>query len=127
MAYPEPMIHHGQTLPARLRRHRGLWALAFVVLLLKLTSATACLADGAGVLAVAASAQAVDAAPAATGTDPCVLGEAGACHCACPETVPLPATVASVPSALVAAFVPPALEPGIDPVFAASPLRPPIA
>lgn len=39
------MIRSSQPLLVRLRRHRGLWVVALVVLLFKLASSSMCLAD----------------------------------------------------------------------------------
>lgn len=87
---------------SRLRRHRGLWALAVAVLLIKLVTGTLCLTDGPGArLAASASAVTTSSAtiaavdPAAGNDDgSCVLGEAGGCHCVCAHSVTLPTAIA---------------------------------
>jgi len=93
------MSVRSSSLPARLRRHRGLWVLAVAVMLIKLASSTLCLVDGirlqAGTtLPTAASAVLVVAADSASSAnkDPCILGEGSNCHCACAHAVTLPAT-----------------------------------
>lgn len=111
----------------RLRRHRGLWAVAALVLLFKLASSAVCLGD-APALAQAVPGTAVVAVAAATVPDAgqCLLGEAE-CHCACAHTLPVPAA-APVLAPPPLPVVKPA--PGADGLRVAAvelPLRPPIA
>lgn len=118
----------------RLRRHRWLWALALVAISFKLVAGTVCLNDAAaGELAAATTASAlpsesVVAAVVAADAAACMLGEAASgCHCACPESLPVPTTVAVhfSPSASHFVFATPAYA--FAPARAGPMLRPPIA
>ena len=86
----------------RLRRHRWLWALALVVLSFKLVAGTICLNDSVANRHTAPATETAVATNVANTATPsglvddsdngtCLLGEAGGCHCACPETLPVPA------------------------------------
>jgi hypothetical protein len=127
------MLRPPPPLLARLRRHRGLWALVVAVMLIKLATGTICLADGIGqrtasTLAADVPALAVMAADAAPHDDAgCLLGEAGGCHCTCAHAVTLPVTAWSPIDAMDARFVAPMVSPQQIPAFTGSPIRPPIA
>ncbi|HEY9130680.1 MAG TPA: hypothetical protein VIM98_02895 [Dyella sp.] len=124
------MIGLPTPLLSRLRRHRGLWALAMAVLLIKLIGGSICLADAPSP-AIAATSQTaamvaiVDAV--SSSDDGCLLGEGAGCHCTCLHSVAMPvsATLAILP------FAPrldlPAVYFGIVPAAPGSLLRPPIA
>lgn len=128
------MHRHPSSFLAHLRRHRGLWALAVAVLLIKLATSTLCLVDGQGPRANLAPSATASTLPAATPEhaipdtgDGCVLGEGGDCHCSCVHTVMLP-MASVVAGALSAASVTPSLSlPDAIPDAPASLLRPPIA
>lgn len=122
------------SLLARLRRHRGLWVLAVLVLVFKLASGSVCLADApSAALTAHASTTAtamVASAPASgdTASDPaCLLGEVGGCHCACAHAMPVPAATAPSTFAPMLALVLPPISSGIRTAALGSPLRPPIA
>ena len=110
----------------RLRRHPLLWMLVAVVLLTKLVSSSVCAAD----LRIAGNALSQPAVVAMA--DPvdddggCLLGEA-ACHCACAETLPIPAATLDNVAAVAPAFVAPNVRPAFAPAPIESQLRPPIA
>lgn len=110
----------------RLRRHPLLWVLVAVVLLTKLASSSLCAADlpAAGNTLPPTSVAAV--AASATGDGGCLLGEA-ACHCACAETLPIPATAAANLAAVAPVFIAPRVTFAFVPVTVESQLRPPIA
>ncbi|MGN6228349.1 MAG: hypothetical protein ACTHNM_13025 [Dyella sp.] len=119
------------SLLSKIRRHRGLWSLAFVVLLLKLVSGTVCLADGAASSWKASPSAAVvltaEEPSLALSDDACLLGEGTECHCACVHSVALPTMASYALSPVAPQFVPPALS---DMRLAAPPgalHRPPIA
>ncbi|MGN6739685.1 hypothetical protein [Dyella sp.] len=101
------------SLLSKIRRHRGLWSLAFVVLLLKLVSGTVCLADGVAPLKASTTvtvALTAEEASSLLGDDACLLGEGTECHCACVHSIALP-TIASYTLPPVAPqFVPPTLK-----------------
>lgn len=110
----------------RLRRHPLLWVLVAVVLLTKLVSASVCTADP-GIAGTATPQAVVAAAPVlATDAGGCLLGEA-ACHCACAETLPIPATPATRIAAAAPVFEAPRIASAFVPAAFESPLRPPIA
>ncbi len=117
----------------RLRRHRGLWALALAVLLIKLTAGTLCLSDTPAAFSatdtptVHALVQSVAADASDAYQDGCVLGEAGGCHCQCAHNLPVPSFGMSPLAGLAAAFAAPPISIGTTPAFAGSLLRPPIA
>jgi len=123
------------TLLTRLRRHRGLWALAMAVLMIKLMAGTLCLADTPnGRVASAPSAAAmaqlpVDMTASAVDDDggTCLLGEPGGCHCTCAHSATLPTATVLAVSALHPHFDAPALSSGFTPAVTGSLLRPPIA
>lgn len=122
------------SLLARLRRHRGLWALAVLVLVFKLASGSVCLADApSAVLTAHASTTPtamIASAPTLGDTAPdtaCLLGEAGGCHCTCAHAMPVPAAAAASPTVPVLALIPPPVSSGIRTAGLGSPLRPPIA
>ncbi|MET0254622.1 MAG: hypothetical protein ABWZ85_12450 [Luteibacter sp.] len=113
---------------ARLRRHRGVWALALAVLLFKFAMATFCLLDGPRVVAVPGEAPALVALDTGdTDDDACVLDGGSACHCSCAHSVAMPMSmpvmITAVPREDLVASPPAGLQPGFEP----SPLRPPIA
>jgi hypothetical protein len=120
---------------ARLRRHRGLWLLAMAVFVIKLASATMCLADGpatrlaadagaAGTMSIMLDSASADAS---AGVDDCLLGEGAGCHCSCAHSLALPMSVALSVYAVLPSFQPPAVSPGVVPAMAGLELRPPIA
>lgn len=134
--YPCGMSPYSTPLLTRLRRHRGLWALAMAVLMIKLVAGTVCLTDGPGSAVaarstVAASASGVmDVAASAAAADDvgdCLLGEAGDCHCACAHTMPMPATAPLCIARVAAHFTSPAVHAGFAAAMTGSLLRPPIA
>lgn len=98
---------------SRLRRHRGLWSLAFVVLLLKLVTGTICLADGARYTGMsptqsgstAAIIVADPMASLASDDDSCVLGEGSECHCTCVHSLALPTVGTHAVDHVAAGFV----------------------
>lgn len=114
----------------RLRRHRGWWALAVAVLLLKLVSSSVCLGDApAKRLAVAQTAVGVAAMAADIGGDDgCLLGEAGDCHCNCSHSLTVASAdfVAVLPPSLPRMAMVPRIA-GHVPDASGSLLRPPIA
>ena len=118
----------------RLRRHRGLWVLAVAVLLIKLVAGSICLGDSpaatwlADTQATTSVPATIDSATAAAPDDnPCLLGEAGGCHCACAHALTL-ATTVSLSVALIETKAESArLSPGMLPETTGSLLRPPIA
>lgn len=110
----------------RLRRHPLLWVLVAVVLLTKLVSSSVCVADPRAAASTDPQTVAV-VAPASTGGEAgCALGEA-ACHCACAETLPIPAIAMADIAAGPPAFIAPRIVPVRVPATVESPLRPPIA
>jgi hypothetical protein len=118
----------------RLRRHRWLWALVLIVLSFKLVAGTVCLNDAsvnshAASTAIAATPQVAAALNLSfdESSNACLLGEVGGCHCACAETLPIPATLTLSfgPAAPRSAFDP--LSYAFSPAYTGSPLRPPIA
>ena len=118
----------------RLRRHRLLWVLALTVLSFKLVAGTVCLNDTSANPHAASVATTVAAQSAAAinlsfdgNGKACLLGEAGGCHCACPESPPVPATIslALAPVGLNFAFHAPAYA--FSPARTGPLLRPPIA
>lgn len=128
------MFHPATPLLTRLRRHRGLWALAVAVMLIKLMAGTICLADGLDQRFASATGVdvpvLVDAVADASAHDDagnCVLGEAGGCHCACAHSATLPTAAWPPIGAMDVHFVAPAVFPRRTPAFAGSLIRPPIA
>lgn len=123
------------SLLTRLRSHRGVWALAMAVLMIKLVAGTLCLADtpngsASSPLAAVATAQLpVDITASAVDDDgdTCLLGEPGGCHCTCAHSVTLPTATVLAVSALHPHFDAPALSSGFTPAVTGSLLRPPIA
>jgi hypothetical protein len=119
----------------RLRRHRGLWALAVAVLLIKLVAGTLCLTDGPGARfasldgAITTSAMAATAVDLAAGSDDggCVLGEAGGCHCVCAHSLTLPTSVVLAVARPGIRLDSPVEALGHLPTAPASLIRPPIA
>jgi len=117
----------------RLRRHRGLWALAVAVLLIKLVTSSICLGDGPIVRLVDAKAATsalvvMDSATTDASDDSkCLLGEADDCHCACAHAVTLTTRVTLSVAPIDAAMEFFGLPPGLAPEMAGSLLRPPIA
>ena len=117
----------------RLRRYRGLWLLAFAAMLIKLLSSSVCLGDApATAFAAAQATTTLSVAVDLTGVDaavddPCLLDEAGSCHCACAHALSLTSqTIASIgPLPVQAESV--RLSPGLTPATTGSLLRPPIA
>lgn len=119
---------------ARLRRHRGLWALAVAVLLIKLVSGSVCLADSPSAALTAhastTTAALVASVPVSTdvaGDPACLLGEAAECHCTCAHAMPVPAAAAGAQTAPMLAFVPPPVSSGTKAAAIGAPLRPPVA
>lgn len=130
----QTMFRPHPPLLARMRRHRGFWALALLVLLIKLTSSTLCMADGLGgrVATVAATAMSQTVATATDQAypqddDTCVLGEAGGCHCACAHATTLPSTATLVVDALNFRAPTSTFETTVPPTPTPTLLRPPIA
>lgn len=124
---PQPSLTH-------IRRLRGLWAIAMLALLLKLFGSTLCAADNQRYIgaadapgtAVIQSVAAMDVGDTESG-DGCLLGEGGACHCACAHAVPMPAMVSlGIAAPIPASNLPPASS-GHQPERTATLLRPPIA
>lgn len=111
----------------RLRRHRGLWLLVVLVMLIKLASGAVCLADGARSQPSSAVATLSMAASPASQGDDCLLGEGGACHCACAHMATLPASVSLAVGSLPAIAAQAAFVAGRVPSRSSSLLRPPIA
>lgn len=110
----------------RLRRHPLLWVLVAVVLLTKLVSSSVCAAD-LQVAGTATPQTVTTMAPVLAGDDGgCALGEA-VCHCACAETLPIPATAIAKLAAAAPEFVAPHVVSALMPVTIESQLRPPIA
>lgn len=116
----------------RLRRHRWLWALALTVLSFKLVAGTVCLNDPAANQHAASAATIVTMQSVANlsfddNGNACLLGEAGGCHCACAETLPVPVKLSLhiAPVEASSAFHLPAY--GFSPARAGPLLRPPIA
>jgi hypothetical protein len=118
------------TLFERLRRHRGLWAFALVVLLVKLVASTVCLADApapAVVFAAAGEPARMLVADATTVEDACLLGEGESCHCACAHASTVPMSVHVAVAHWPARFEGLARPPLWRPAAQESPHRPPIA
>lgn len=118
----------------RLRHHRWMWALALVAISFKLVAGTVCLNDAAAgehAAAPTTSALPSESVVVAVGTADaaaCLLGEAASgCHCACPESLPVPTTVAVHfgPAESRFVFATPAYA--FAPARAGPMLRPPIA
>lgn len=116
----------------QLRRIRGLWLLAAFALMFKLVGGSLCAADGVRYASGTGTQRSavVQASATVAGDEDagdCLLGEGGACHCACTHAVPLPAMMTfalateTLPSELPAATFGYRAEP------TASLLRPPIA
>jgi hypothetical protein len=122
------------SLLTRLRRHRGLWVLAVAVLLIKLVAGSICLGD-APAAARLADTQAtttvlatMDPVTAATpGDNPCLLGEAGGCHCACAHALTLATSVTLSVAPVEMRMESSCLSPGMVSQATGSLLRPPIA
>lgn len=122
------------SLLARLRRHRGLWALAALVLVFKLASGSVCLADAPSALLTAHASTTTTAMVASapmlgdTAPDPaCLLGEVGDCHCTCAHAMPIPVAASASPTVPLLVFVAPPISSGIRTAVPGLPLRPPIA
>ncbi|MBS0513926.1 MAG: hypothetical protein JSS16_00415 [Proteobacteria bacterium] len=121
--------------PTRLRRHRGLWVLAAIALLIKLASGMICLADGQAVTSAAIDPAVVcttmmasiDIASTTDDGDTCLLGEAGGCHCACAHNVPLPSTTIAAVAVVAVGFYSLSPHSEFAPAANGSLLRPPIA
>lgn len=119
----------------RLRRHRGLWVLAVVVLLIKLVSSSICVADGPGARFASAAfdtaptTSLVDTAVSAVSDDAnaCVMGEGSSCHCACAHSVTLPANAPPFAGTVEVGLELLAIHSGFTPATTGSLLRPPIA
>lgn len=119
----------------KLRRHRGLWLLVFVVLLLKLVTGTICLADGAryqwtpsaSASASTAMTLAAEGSSLAPGDDACLLGEGSECHCTCVHSIALPTVANHALPLVVPRFVPPLLTASRPPTLPGTLHRPPIA
>jgi hypothetical protein len=133
-AYDDRMIRATQPLLTRLRRHRGLWVLAVAVLLIKLVAGSICLGDGpaatrlADTQATPSVVATMDSATAAAQDDnPCLLGEAGGCHCACAHALTLATSVTLSVAPIETTMESPRLSPGMIPESTGSLLRPPIA
>ena len=115
----------------RLRRHRGLWALAVAVLLIKLVSSSICLGDDPAVR-LAATQTAATAVVDSMAADPspdgaCLLGEASACHCACAHALTLTTSMTPLAAPIAAGVESPRFSLGLVPDTTGSLLRPPIA
>lgn len=114
---------------ARLRRHRGAWALALTVLLFKVVVSTYCLLDGPRPVVSIPSGDtpAVSATIAQAGEDGCFLDEGEGCHCACAHAIAMPAAAAPRLVALANVRFDAAVPAAPLPTYARSLLRPPIA
>ncbi|WP_426700685.1 hypothetical protein ACPPVV_15080 [Rhodanobacter sp. Col0626] len=125
------MTRSATPLLTRLRRHRGLWALAIAVLLIKLVSSSICLADDPSARLAATQAvvgMTADSAVAGTSGDAaCLLGEAGDCHCACAHALTLTSSMLMPLAPTAARMMSSRLSPGLVPDTTGSLLRPPIA
>lgn len=121
------------SLLTRLRRHRGLWALAMAVLLIKLVSSSVCIGDDpAAQLTATQTATSVlvamdSAATGASGGAVCLLGETGGCHCACAHALTLIARAALAVTPLDAGIESSRRSQDFVPDTTGSLLRPPIA
>lgn len=124
------MPHRLPSLLSRLRRHRGLWVVAALVLLFKLASSSVCLGDapvnaaagGTDVVAVMAVAN-----PLTTpDTGPCLLGEAE-CHCVCAHALPVPAAAPALAALQLPGVTVVSATDGLRIAPIDLPLRPPIA
>ena len=117
----------------RLRRHRGLWVLVMAVLLIKLVSASICVADGgerdgfSGRASVAAAMTIHATAQAPSSDGACLLGEGGSCHCACAHAATLPVSMVLAMGNPGMPLAIPSADAGHVPAMTASLLRPPIA
>ncbi|HVI55724.1 MAG TPA: hypothetical protein VM621_11835 [Luteibacter sp.] len=125
-----------RTLPTmlqRFRRHKGGWILLIAALMIKIAAGTACMMDGPRLLSDTPSADRVLAiggmqADAATSDgDACLLGESGGCHCACAHATALPSAMPALAAVVSLPVVVTHLPVAPSPLFARSPLRPPIA
>ena len=123
------MHRPSRPLLTRLRRYHGLWLLAVFALMIKLVGGSLCAADSLqnfpndkqrAVLVQATSAH-------DDGAGDCLLGEGGACHCACTHAVPLPAMVSLRVAAAILPAELPAASSGHRAERTATLLRPPIA
>lgn len=104
--------------------------LVFAAILIKITTATACMLDGPRVVdaaAVAASEITMQAQTIDDQGDDCLLGESGGCHCACAHAMTLPAVAFHL--ALTVRPMPVDIHPPVTPSLRTigSLLRPPIA
>lgn len=123
------------SLLTRLRRHRGLWALAVAVMLIKLVAGTVCLADApekrfVSSTTISATSVPVDAVIADISADDanvCLLGEGSDCHCACAHSVTLPMSSTDSIARMEARFDTAAIRSGFAPATPGSLLRPPLA
>ena len=122
------------TLLNRLRRHRGLWAMAVAVLMIKVVAGALCLADApdgrfTSTTVAAAPQLSMDTASVALDDDSgtCLLSEPGGCHCTCAHSVTLPTATVLAVSPLHPHFDASALQSGSTPAMNGSLLRPPIA
>ncbi|MEW5835066.1 MAG: hypothetical protein AB1832_08405 [Pseudomonadota bacterium] len=135
VVYDRNMYRSVPSLLTRLRRNRGLWVLAVVVLLIKLVSGSICVADGPGARFPSATAAApttlvADTAVNTTSADDansCLLGDGSNCHCACAHSVTLPASAPLPIARMEAHFAPLTFHSGFMPATTGSLLRPPIA
>lgn len=127
------MIPTTTPLLTRLRRYRGLWLLAFAALLLKLVTSSVCLSDPPAVQMAASDAtMTLTVAISSTGSDTaaddaCLLGEAGACHCACAHALTLTSQMTLTLLPVVAMRELSRSSLGLVPDTSGSLLRPPIA
>ena len=110
----------------RLRRHPLLWVLVAVVLLTKLVSSSVCAADLQTAGNALPQTPVVAVAAPATGDGGCLLGES-TCHCACAETLPIPAMTVANLATVAPALAVPHTKPAFAPIAIESQLRPPIA
>lgn len=116
----------------RLRRYRGLWLLAFAALLLKLATSSVCLGDVPAVQLAATDSTTLTVAMHSTDSetapgDACLLGEAGACHCACAHALTLTSQRVASIAPVVATLESTRVSLGLVPDTTGSLLRPPIA
>lgn len=126
------MFRTATPLLSRLRRHRGLWALAILVLMIKLVSSSVCLSDDPSARMTSAQVESLvtlvdQQAADAPDEGACLLDEAGACHCACAHAATLTTVMAPPIAPAVAGLASIPLSLGLVPDTTGSLLRPPIA
>ncbi|MEO9078115.1 MAG: hypothetical protein ABI268_02275 [Rhodanobacter sp.] len=126
------MFRPTQPFLIRLRRHRGLWLLAVLIVMFKLVTGTVCLGDVAGqrlatVSTTSSLALDMSAAETPAAIPDCLLGEPGGCHCSCAHSLTVPSAALLSMTAMVVSFSSPLIRSGYVPAMTGSLLRPPIA